>query len=537
LLRYLPTLKADSELTSMTSKLSGTKAGQAAKHMLGPIAVLAVVTLFGAYRIADPFDGDQALFLQYARTLARGGILYVDVWDNKQPGIYWFYLVGGTLFGFTEPGVHLFELLYQLLFCAVLMATLRGWLRKPWLTVLAPITCVGVYYANTGLWHLTQIEFLVAFPLFLTLWLAAAPWPSIRQRRHALFCAGVCAGVVVSYKLALAPIVAAGWLMSLWTSNVSLSANSFVRERLIPAGLGLLLILGSLALWFALHDALSILAWTSFVYPLRASKEIPHQAWSTLASSIRWYVVISAPWLVVAGAAGVRWRGRREEWLTMQLLAWLASGFAVILLQKFSWWAYHFTLLIVPVGLLATRGADGLIARVPFRAQRAITVALASALFISPAVVVIWRLSRADFRQVLILASVRDPRQLLDYQRRFSPDYDQIWRNTRFLLGRDALPGPIYVFGNPLYFQFAGRDQAIATHGWAWEFLLQSQWSELPTQLSRAVPSYIFVSPYYDQLLRTRSARTLAWIRSKYAILFSDSAGTWYILHRPRTPK
>ena len=41
----------------------------------------------------------------------------------------------------------------------------------------------------------------------------------------------------------------------------------------------------------------------------------------------------------------------------MSLVLWSVLGFGVIL-QQLSWWPYHYMLLVVPLGLLATRGVD-----------------------------------------------------------------------------------------------------------------------------------------------------------------------------------
>ena len=59
-------------------------------------------------------------------------MLYRDFWDVKQPGIYLFYLVGGSVLGYSEVALHLFELAYQLAFAVVLIVTLRGRSRGRW---------------------------------------------------------------------------------------------------------------------------------------------------------------------------------------------------------------------------------------------------------------------------------------------------------------------------------------------------------------------------------------------------------------------
>jgi uncharacterized MnhB-related membrane protein len=508
-------------------------AGPRASLWLLALAVVVVVVLLGLTRVADPFHGDHALFLRYATAIDRGDVLYVDVWDNKQPGIFWFYLVGGRLFGYSEVGVRLFELAYQAAFAVVLVVALRGWLRAWWLAVLAPIATIGAYYAMTGPRHLTQPEAIVAFPLFLALWLAAAPRATVRGRRLAWFGAGVCAALVIAIKLVFAPIVAIGWLAALWTAESDDAARRSMLDRVLPSVAGLALVVGVVVGLSAVQGALPAFTWTSLVYPAIASAEVPLAAFSRLAGSLAWYALAGAPWLVLALAAGVRWRGRRQEWLAVQMLVWLVVGAAVILVQKFSWWEYHFVLFMVPVGLLAVRGADGLIAAVRPSARGLVSVVLVLVLFATPVAVTVARVWRAGFEPVGILGSLGDEATVREYQRRRSPTYESIWQSTAFLRGSDALPGPIYVVGDPLYLQASGREQAIPTHGWSWEMLLQSQWDALATELSDAAPAYVFLDDDLAAMVADRSPATLVWLARDYQRLTADPDGVWFERRAP----
>ena len=76
-------------------------------------------------KLLTPFDGDQALFLYFAQAIDHGEKLYVDVWDMKQPGVFWFYWLGGKIFGSSELGVKLLELGWFLAFALCLILCLR----------------------------------------------------------------------------------------------------------------------------------------------------------------------------------------------------------------------------------------------------------------------------------------------------------------------------------------------------------------------------------------------------------------------------
>src|SRR5512132_4142624 len=58
-------------------------------------AALLVVIAAGLIRVEMPLNGDQALFLAYARRFDEGLQLYVDLWDVKPPAVFAFYYLAG----------------------------------------------------------------------------------------------------------------------------------------------------------------------------------------------------------------------------------------------------------------------------------------------------------------------------------------------------------------------------------------------------------------------------------------------------------
>ena len=67
---------------------------------LATAAVTAAASLLAVLALWPIGPGnDQALFLYYARAMREGATLYADLWDNKPPGIFAFYVGAATLFG------------------------------------------------------------------------------------------------------------------------------------------------------------------------------------------------------------------------------------------------------------------------------------------------------------------------------------------------------------------------------------------------------------------------------------------------------
>jgi len=176
-----------------------------------------------------------------------------------------------------------------------------------------------------------------------------------------LFLAGVVGGLVVLFKIACFPIVMAFWALE-YVSHAR-KFRSFSLSSLAAIGtplfLGLLVpSLGFLA--YVLHNGvLELVVWTFFEHPARVMAVAPLR-FVVLAASGAWFVATFAPVeaLAVVGA-GMFFRptrAKRRHWLGLNMLAWFAIGLALILFQRFSWWRYHFLLLLVPLGILATLG-------------------------------------------------------------------------------------------------------------------------------------------------------------------------------------
>jgi hypothetical protein len=125
---------------------------------------LAMIGALGSLKLTLPLHRDGATFLWLASQLDRGAVLYVDVWDVKQPGIFIFDYLAGKLFGFTAEGVHLFELLWHQAFAVLVMIALRPILTHRWLAAVAPAAFLAGYYVFCEPHQQTQLEILVGLP-------------------------------------------------------------------------------------------------------------------------------------------------------------------------------------------------------------------------------------------------------------------------------------------------------------------------------------------------------------------------------------
>ncbi len=496
--------------------------------MLDILALVAVLFI-GLVNLAYPFAGDQALFAIGARELSSGAVLYRDFWDIKQPAIYGFYLIAGKLFGFSEIGIHTFELLYWLTFSVVLVRVLKPHFTNHAMSSISPLLIVGMYYALSPSSTRTQIEALVGFPLFLALWFAWE-FQNTPRRLAMLFLSGLMGGVVLLFKFMFLPILAAFWITTLArVARDQPSIGGFMRIG-AALSLGMAIPLMAVAAYFASHHAFALLWWTSFVLPPRIFASVRGQPTSHLVDAIQQFVKNYSSLLLLGVIAAFDSLGAKDSF-KFNLILWCVIGIGIIFAARQFWWLYYFQLLSVPIGILAAFGMDRaweVIKRAhwpaaPWRYGFAAAMVL---LLFAPAL-------RSLYWETLILArhgfALRSEERL-HYQESINPFYTVIERNIGFLSTPDSRAGNIYVLGSPLYYWLSHHRQAIALNGWSPWLFVPEQWRELTRQLSVSQPRYIFVQGSTNTLISQRSPRSARFLSSYYRVLFKDpAAGTWYV--------
>jgi hypothetical protein len=523
------------------------------KSTLISLLVLLIVTVMGSTRLLETFWGDQALFVVYAEEINRGALLYRDVWDLKQPGIFLFYLTGGKLFGFTEFGIHLFELLYWLMFSIILSISLEDYFRSPFFAKLTPLMTVGFYYAICGSLHLTQVEGLVGFPLYLSLWatVRAVESQSASTTGFLLFASGLAGGIVLVFKLILLPIVALFWLSLL--IFLVMRRGIFLPKVLLltvaPILFGLVIPLLAVIAYFAWYDALDVMNYTFFGYPSRALNSLAgRNRLPILKQGLYWFITSFLPLIIFtfiwALLAVKRWKtqdkslsnrlmnkNRQIDLVTVNLILWLFAGFVVILAQGFSWWEYHYLLLLVPFGVLATKGIDRLWEAVQVNAfftrpaGRLIFIICIFLLFVPTLKLAAWRAKNT------FISRMNSPTEPLLTP---SGDMDALYEKTRtetaFLFDENSRPGKIFVCGQPLYYYLSKRPPAFASNGWMPELFLPEQWKQLGEELATKSPPYVSVEKYCRGLMEVESPETLQILENNYRLRSEREDVLWYEL-------
>jgi hypothetical protein len=516
------------------------------KHLLKfSVLVLLAIGLLETVYIPNHFGTDQSIFTIGASVIRDGGILYRDYWDLKQPGIFFFFLLAGTTFGFSEPGILAFEAIYFLAFSIVLIFTLRRYFSSPAIAACVPLFIVAFYYGFANPTEHLQVEGIVGFPLFLSMYFAlkAEDQPAHPSSRFYFFLSGVFGGVVLVFKFVFLPIPVLIWAVTVFSlcKNTRHARISLSTRSVLSIGLGVSLPLVATLLFFANRGGLQDLLWATFEYPRRAVVENWHRRFDILIRGYLRFFQSCSPSLFLAALAlsslGSGWLNP----LSRNLLVWVIGGLAVIHIQVLSWWEYHYILLFVPIGILATRGVDALwiiarkvMANVPGR-RVAATLALLVVLLYSPVIFPMALRSLSAVRQGIPRTHERFrklQRSLHDENQRF----DEIFEDVQFLNQASSLPGPIYVIGTPVYYLVSGRKPAIPLDGWTVRFILSEQRAQLLDQLRSARPNYICVSHTHADELRKGFPEVGVLLAEHYRELRRSRSGdVWYVISETQT--
>ncbi len=486
------------------------------------------VALIGLIHLPFPFEGDHAYFAVVASAMQDGARLYVDMWDINQPGIFLFYLAAGSSFGFTEVGIHLFELLYWLVFSVVLLVTIGRRMASRVIAGLLPILTVGAYYLLADRGKLLKVESLSALPIFLAMWFAYRF--TTNPSRWLLFASGVAGGIAVSFKLALAVVLIPIWLLTLFLLIRERDRQwwKVTGEAVSPAVLGALVPIGLLVALLNRWGILAIAVETAFVAPFRYL-DVPGAPIERLLIGFGWLILGYGPMLVAA--AWVVWRSSRvsKDRLVGYLTTWALFGFVLHLFQNTTWWGYHLHVATFPVGILAVLAVNELWERRTTEAgshqKLARRLAFGVMLMLIPSAVFLVSRSATLVADGFAL----EPDQRLAFQTTFSNgSYGQIAADVEFLMAPGSRPGPIFVAGDPLYYWLAGRGHAIVESGWTLEYYFTDQWRAMAQEIEAALPAYVFVSHDYEEVIDLNGSEFAAVLAERYDVLRVSETGTWF---------
>jgi hypothetical protein len=506
--------------------------GGTAAPALVPLALAGLVWLW------YPLDGDQALFHLGARALADGGVYYLDFWDIKQPGIYWFYQVG-DLVGLGDLGTRLLELaLAGLAGLAAVRLAREQELRRP-AQLAAPTVLLAPYLLLSHEVGVGQIESLVN-PFVVLLLAACWPAPAGRPRSAGRWLlAGLAAGAVGLLKLLYLPVVL------LVLAGALVAGRSGGWRRGVPAAAaaaaGTAVPLVAAAGYLVAHGATGVTLLTTVDLPAQVAAlpgtHQPGQLRAFVTASVSMAIVLGPPALLALWTARRRGTGVRE--LTVLAAAALATALALPQMAT----PYRPLVVAALLGLPALAGLDVADRRLD-RYRRARTHDAGP----HPVLPARIRLAAGVVLAVLAVPLLRGPYLLVRAAPGFGSwaltDAASWQRDTQLSVDpspsesapvRDLIaPGTaIYVFGEPRIYRRLDARQAVAVEGWSAAMLPPVAWAELSRELRAARPAFVYVDHDSAGYLPGSAPLLDRALRADYDVVARTDRGVWYRAHSP----
>ncbi len=498
------------------------------RDAIAALSIAVLATALAAAALAPVGAGaDQALFVYYAERLRAGAMLYTDLWDNKQPGIFGFYALAGALPGDGWPAT---RLLYATWLGA--SAGVLAWIARvvapgtsAWIVV--PVATVGLALLRTTIDRPAQVESLVGLPLSALLLLVVTEPAGRGGRTLRWIAVGALTGCVAALKLVLAPVPAAmvGCALGWRIARGDLDVRAAIRAGLLTL-VGFAVLWVPILGWVAANGAWTEFRWTLLDYPRLALAQVERQNPANILGALRWLAITVG--LMTPAAVWYGWRALRATRSTAALLtlacaAWVGVGLAMFLTQRFSWWDTHMDLVTWPFGLLGALGVSTLPARprgtVPGRVPGWAAAALVGAMALNLAV------HGARFAQRLS----SDPEWPGPSVERAALDV------ARTVAATARAPcGTVYAIGDRAGVERAtGLRQAIATHGLWFGAFLPAQAERLPAELEAARPDLVYYDDDeqrdFERRFPRAAARLDAWLQAGYAPVREDPlGGRWW---------
>ena len=481
---------------------------------LALLALVALCTAVGLSKVHYHLMDDQTLFLRGAEVLRNGGTLYRDIWDIKPPGVFLLYLVGGEMFGFTDAGIHLFELLIMVSTAAVSFLLLRLAIGA-WAAWMGAFLTVFFYYSMNVEGDFCNVEAFACLPAAIAGFSLLSPrgkWP--------LALAGMSAGLLILIKPFYGLIGVGFWAAFLIADRKASRRASTWVILLISAAAPVL----AMILWFAWRGALPELFDALVVTPFEAKLTVsPLSRLYGLRLSIGHFCYGFRPlWPMLIAAVWAAYQNRRNRKLMTAVAflgAWIITGAIGVLLQLQSWFQFQFLLILPPLGLLAGLGVSWTLTHVVKGAwpTRALAVLLLG--------VSLWT-ARAAVRPLVV--ALRTTRGEVPPSASFERHRRQLQYDARQV--KCAPSETALVWMSPMVYSFSGCRSASPVEGTRMMWMPPRLLARVREDIRRSSPRYIYLR---DPEIAPFTA-AMPGVMEQYAMEYQSTEGAWYRLKGAR---
>ena len=485
------------------------------------LAVLAV------YYFYMPFYGDQAFFITGANVIREGGVLYKDFWDFKQPGIFYFYWLGGAIFSYSEEGIHLFEIFYWTLFSlALIYLSIKGRIfNNKLLNYILPLFTIGIYFNISDKTSLTQVEILSSVPFIIIILLLH------NYRKTKRFDIYIIIGILISFILLLKLVFAIAIVcliifhfILLFKDRVSIW--TIVAYKFLPLLLGFIVATIPFILYVYRNNIVDLVYNTFFVAPFEVISDVQQKSPIVFFENLVKFSVKTFPLFIFSSLVIIQNFRKRSELLSM-LTIFIFTGTYIIYMQKFSYWSYQYMILLFPIGILTLIFFDnfyksGFYDVVTRKLQPGMK--FFSVLFFLIILFGVQEYFFAKKTKVFLNYFPLKETSRTNYKDNYNLNYESNVEAAKYVKNKkDSFN--IFVCGSPMIYYLSNRKQAIPSNGWALELFSEKRWLILKKEISQNKPQYIYISNSYNSLVRSKN---IIDFETEYIEAEICKDGTWY---------
>ncbi len=359
----------------------------------GPLVLTLGLVLamgLGLISIHVPFGRDQGVSAYVAEVMARGGLIYKDVYHFNLPAIFFTYGLAARLPLSLVEAVNLVHLVFTGLTYLAVYAAARTMLR-PLASAFASIFYGGfAVVMYTAYWDVAQKESLACLPLSLALLFFLKSVPGEDNGESAgikivafAFLAGLFSGFAAQYKPTLGIVV----LVCIQVALARRRQKPGPITAILATGAGFALSFLPLLIYLVSTGTLSamlesVIRFGGF-YGGQKYGGLAETISNVIQSLIKW--AIDWRFLAVLAGASLALDGRSSVRLRVALVFAALLLLQIVIQMKF--FTYHWIPLLLPLSVMSAWGAAALLSSISLgssrtRASRLALLALLAALFI-----------------------------------------------------------------------------------------------------------------------------------------------------------
>ena len=204
----------------------------------------------------------------------------------------------------------------------------------------------------------------------------------------------------------------------------------------------------------------------------------------------------------------------------------------MILIQRLSWWEYHYSLLMIPLGILAVicieklvEGIDIFIKRrwkIPAYVSMLVILTL---LFIPTGRRLIQKFQRSNQIEMIKIGE-----RNFEVTGDAAADYKSISADTTFLAAENP-EATMFVISNPLYYYLSDSSPLFASNGAMSDMFTDFEWTRLNGEMSERFPKYIFIETKLIEPTAEENPTFINTLHKNYSIYTTSERGSFYKLN------